>query len=122
MTSKLEFNLPYPPSVNKLYAIYKKMQVLTAAGRKYYKDVDVVVRESGLLPSPFNNERLSISILTHQPDKRRRDLDNILKAIFDSLTKSEVWQDDSQIDLIYVERSTISRNNGYVEIKIEVIE
>lgn len=38
------------------------------------------------------------------PDRRRRDLDNILKALFDALTHAGLWLDDSQIDFISISR------------------
>ncbi len=37
------------------------------------------------------------------PDNRSRDLDNYLKAIFDSLTHAGVWEDDSQVKKMAVE-------------------
>jgi crossover junction endodeoxyribonuclease RusA len=41
----------------------------------------------------------------HPPDRRRRDLDNILKALLDALQYGGAYQDDSQIDSLQVVRS-----------------
>jgi crossover junction endodeoxyribonuclease RusA len=50
------------------------------------------------------------------PDKRRRDLDNILKALLDGLTHSGVWGDDSQVvDLRIVKAPTLG---GMVKVNI----
>ena len=38
------------------------------------------------------------------PDRRRRDLDNLLKSTQDSLAHAGVYQDDAQIDLLLVRR------------------
>lgn len=34
------------------------------------------------------------------PDRRRRDIDNGCKAVFDALTHAGVWKDDSQVKLM----------------------
>jgi crossover junction endodeoxyribonuclease RusA len=47
---------------------------------------------------------LALFIDAYPPDRRRRDLDNIQKAILDSLEKAGAYNDDSQIDLLIVSR------------------
>ena len=51
------------------------------------------------------------------PDKRCRDLDNILKAIFDALVTSGLMGDDEQIDDIRVIRGDVVKG-GVVKIKV----
>jgi crossover junction endodeoxyribonuclease RusA len=59
---------------------------------------------------------LVVHITAHMPDKRRRDLDNILKALLDGLTHSGVWGDDSQVvDLRIVKAPTLG---GMVKVNI----
>lgn len=41
---------------------------------------------------------LSVRIEVPVPDNRKRDTDNLPKAIFDSLTKAGFWVDDSQVE------------------------
>ena len=61
---------------------------------------------------------LMIDIEAFMPDKRRRDLDNILKALLDALTHAGVWLDDSQIvDLRIRKAKTIG---GMVKVKISL--
>jgi len=31
------------------------------------------------------------------PDRRRRDLDNLLKSLLDAITHAGIWDDDSQV-------------------------
>lgn len=37
------------------------------------------------------------------PDRRKRDLDNLFKALLDALTHAGVWKDDSLVHSMYVE-------------------
>jgi crossover junction endodeoxyribonuclease RusA len=48
--------------------------------------------------------RLSVTVDIYPPDRRKRDLDNVLKALFDGITHAGVWEDDSQIDELHVYR------------------
>jgi crossover junction endodeoxyribonuclease RusA len=65
------------------------------------------------------NTRLSVSILAYPPDRRKRDLDNVLKSLLDALMHAGVYSDDSQIDKL-----TISRNkplDGRVIVSIDTL-
>jgi crossover junction endodeoxyribonuclease RusA len=78
--------------------------MISAAGRDYRLTVERVIsrRFSEMAFSP--TARLRISIFAYPPDKRRRDLDNLLKAPLDAITFAKLWDDDSQLDAISVER------------------
>jgi crossover junction endodeoxyribonuclease RusA len=43
------------------------------------------------------------------PDRRRRDLDNLLKAVQDALAHAGVYDDDSQIVDLRIRRAGIDR-------------
>ena len=59
--------------------------------------------------------RLSVCLCVFPPDKRKRDLDNLLKISIDSLQKAGFFHDDSQIDSLEVHRFEV-----FPEGKIEV--
>jgi len=65
--------------------------------------------------------RLKVDILVFPPDNRRRDLDNVLKAVLDSLEDAKVFKDDSLIDDLRVRRMDTFKD-GKIEIGIEIIE
>jgi crossover junction endodeoxyribonuclease RusA len=44
-----------------------------------------------------------MKIYIYPPDKRKRDIDGILKATLDSLQKAAVYDDDCQIKKLYCE-------------------
>jgi crossover junction endodeoxyribonuclease RusA len=50
---------------------------------------------------------LAIQIDVYPPDRRRRDLDNILKALLDSLSHAGVIEDDSLFDRILLVRREV---------------
>jgi len=101
--SGLTFELPFPPSVNSMYRAFRRGNICTTImskkGREYVEDVRDCVQVSVPL-----TVRLEVRIELYPPDNRRRDIDNYAKSVLDSLTKSGVWEDDSQIDKLTIIR------------------
>jgi len=64
-------------------------------------------------------DRLSVFIEAFPPDKRKRDLDNVLKSLLDALQHAGVYADDCQIDRLSIIRK--SPLNGIVKIEITAI-
>jgi crossover junction endodeoxyribonuclease RusA len=52
------------------------------------------------------------------PDRRRRDLDNLQKAVLDSLAHAGIYADDSQVDLLVVRRRE-PLAGGKVRVRVE---
>ncbi|SFB74445.1 crossover junction endodeoxyribonuclease RusA [Polaromonas sp. OV174] len=101
----IKLTLPWPPTVNTYYRNIAGKTLISAAGRAYraaVADQVLIQRGAKLLAG-----RLAVSIAAHVPDKRRRDLDNLLKSTLDSLTHAGVWVDDSQIDSLTIQRGPI---------------
>lgn len=95
----MKLTLPYPPSNNTYYRNFRGHTVISAKGRQYKADVGILLAECG----SFGDIPLEIDIKLYPPDRRVRDIDNCMKAIFDSL-KDRVFDDDSQICRMTVER------------------
>jgi crossover junction endodeoxyribonuclease RusA len=106
MLSRAELSLPFPPTVNTYWRNVNGVTMISAAGRDYRLTVERVIsgRFAEMAFSP--TARLRISIFAYPPDKRRRDLDNLLKAPLDAITFAKLWDDDSQLDAISVERGS----------------
>jgi crossover junction endodeoxyribonuclease RusA len=109
-------DLPYPPSANKLYRKVGHTMLISSEGRRYYRDVRGVCLEQLGLYKPMQGH-LHIEIDVYPGDNRKRDLDNTLKAIFDSLTKAKVIQDDSQLKKITAEMFP-KQEEKYVRIRL----
>ena len=114
----ITLTLPYPPSVNNLYATVRGRKILSAKGREYHqKVVDSVFKQVGAYS--FGAERVSYSCVAFPPDHRRRDISNLIKIVEDSLTRAEVWDDDSQVDSLSWSRGHVAPG-GSLFLTIEV--
>lgn len=110
MVDAIELTLPWPPSVNHYWRRFKNRYFVSAEGKKYR---DQVYYECKKIIAHFSSEdRIAVNIDAYPPDKRRRDLDNILKSLLDSLQYAGIYQDDNQIDRLCIvrkERSMIGQ-------------
>lgn len=116
---KFSFSMPYPPSVNQIWRRSKFSTYLSKVGRDYY--VRAVLQISAAFKAPTLMGRLCVAVKIYPPDRRKRDVDNILKATFDACTRAKVWGDDSQIEKLLIERCAVEKG-GRIEILIEEIK
>jgi len=114
--------LPFPPNVNHYWrslVIKGKLRVLISKrGRQYREDVGTVVLLAG---SPRLKGIVEVSILAYYPDRRRRDLDNLLKGPLDALKAAGVYEDDSLIHRLEIARMRVQKP-GKLIIAIEPVE
>lgn len=61
--------------------------------------------------------RLAVHVALFPPDRRVRDIDNILKALLDACEHAGCYASDSQIDELHVIRQGVSKG-GYCTILI----
>lgn len=115
--------LPYPPSVNRIWrslAIKGQTRVLVSREGREYREA---VRRS-LLPGykPMHG-RLAVQLVAIPPDRRRRDIDNLAKALLDALTHVGIWADDSQVDRLTIVREDPHQDfpQGFVRVDITTI-
>lgn len=96
------FDLPYPPTINT----YWKHRVLRRRPIVYVSDAGVAYRTeikrlTGIV-RPLDGD-LVVVVNLYPPDRRRRDIDNPIKALLDAMTHAGIWHDDSQIKKLTVE-------------------
>lgn len=70
--------------------------LVSAEGRQYRQNVYAAVLVQRAVRKFAG--RLRVTVIAFPPDKRKRDLDNLLKSSLDAMTHAGVWMDDSQID------------------------
>lgn len=121
----LKLTLPWPPSVNTYWRHPSSgklagRHLISADGRSYRSCVQLYAIAAKA--NKNNSHRLCITIDAYPPDKRRRDLDNILKSLFDSLVHANVIEDDSQFDKIVMTRREVLPGDGKVVISLTDME
>lgn len=80
----LTLRLPWPPSVNHYYGRAKSGHTyLKEAGRLYRKKA---AAEFARLGWPRLEGAVRVRLVLSPPDRRKRDIDNIRKAIYDALS------------------------------------
>jgi crossover junction endodeoxyribonuclease RusA len=116
--------LPWPPSVNAYYRHLSKgplagRTLISKDGRIYRDTVTEIIKRRNLKTM---ESRLMVTIEANPPDRRRRDLDNLLKALLDALVHSGVIADDSLIDHLTIYRGPRCPAAGKVSIDITELE
>lgn len=101
-------HLPYPPSVNTYWRRHGHVIHLSKAGKKFRFDVLAAVLAAFGKPTAIEG-RLSVEMEVFFPDRRQRDIDNLVKSTLDALTHAGVWKDDSQVKRLHV---FVSQKNG----------
>ncbi len=113
----LQIELPWPPSINHYWRHTKNGHYISNEGKAYRETVCYsCVKHRGILS---DDTRLSVGIEAFPPDKRKRDLDNVLKSLLDALQHAGIYKDDSQIDSLSISRKMPL--NGIVKIEIKII-
>ncbi len=118
----MTLTLPFPPSVNAMWRTPRTgplagRTMLSQEGRAYRLQVQQLVQVAKAASQL--SERLHVVIEARMPDRRKRDLDNLPKAVLDALTHAGVWLDDGQIDDLRVWRS--ARFGGQVIVTIRAV-
>lgn len=120
---RFAFTLPWPPTNNNMFANAawgKGGRRLSKKGRAYADRVGELALMNHV-PRHKLQGRLGIGIIAHAPDRGRHDLDNLWKAVLDSLTKCGCVPDDSDFDVEFIARGTVIPG-GRLEVEIWQIQ
>lgn len=112
----LSFELPWPPSVNHYYRHVGPRVLISREGRQYREAVTAQLR--GVVTKPLQGT-LRLIAEFYPPDRRRRDLDNLLKCVQDTLQHAGLYLDDAQICELHVFKHEPLPPHGLAHIKLE---
>ena len=114
--------LPWPPSVNKLWSTNRRGNWYTTKAAKDFKDIVYYYIHAKQSRKLFNeDDRISLSVKAYPADKRKHDLDNILKVLCDALENAEVFPNDNQIKKIDIEMLKSETKDAYVIVSLKKI-
>ena len=93
-----------PPTVNHLYRTGRTgYRYKTAGGRKYQEQVSSLLVQEWQGRPPYSGDvELRIEFIVKP--RRKWDIDNRVKALQDCLNMAKILQDDSQVQILHVER------------------
>ena len=112
---RYDVTLPWPPTVNTYWRAVNGRNILSKKARAYKKEAAIFLKRQDLKGD------LQVMIRCNMPDKRRRDLDNLLKPLLDVMGDCGVYEDDSQISDLRILKSPYGEK-GTVTITVMEIE
>ena len=133
MTEALRLSIPWPPSVNTYWrhvsmrtrrGVLTHKTLISEKGRQYRRGVKRLLEALYMTSNTHERAqrfdmrgRLAVRMVAHPPDRRARDLDNLPKAILDALQHAGIYEDDSQIDYLQIERGLVERG-GRIDLRL----
>ena len=92
---------------------------ISKAGREFKLQVQDYVLDNAV--AKMGDKRLQMQVTLYPRDRRKQDIDNRIKALWDALTDAGVYEDDSQIDVLIVQRGEIRKGGGCL-VLLDIIE
>jgi crossover junction endodeoxyribonuclease RusA len=93
---------------------------ISKAGREFKLQVQDYVLENAV--PKMGQKRLQMQVTLFPRDRRKQDIDNRIKALWDALTDAGVFDDDEQIDILIVQRGEIRKGGGCLVMIDEIDE
>jgi crossover junction endodeoxyribonuclease RusA len=104
--------------VNHYWVHTKKGTFISQAGIDYRVWVKVLIHQAKIY-KPMEG-RLHMVVKLYPPDKRKRDIDNVLKALLDAIAKGGLMVDDNQVKKLDIEM--MDSIEGAVEVYVQEIK
>lgn len=83
--------LPYPPSANRLWRAVNGRQIKSKHYREWIEEAQRVIREQA--PACVHGD-YRLTLIATRPDRRARDIDNLIKPVSDALATAGVIAND----------------------------
>jgi crossover junction endodeoxyribonuclease RusA len=111
------FDLPLPPSINHYWGQSGHRRYVSKAGVAFKEKVAEYVIDYKV--PKLGTARIAMSVVLFPKDRRKQDIDNRIKALWDALADAGVFDNDEQIDTLFIERGEIKKGGGcrvYIDI------
>lgn len=115
----LVLKLPLPPSVNHYWGTHGHRRYVSKAGVLFKEQVSDYVIEYRV--PKLGAARLEMKVILYPKDRRKQDIDNRIKALWDALADAGVFDNDEQIDVLMVERGEIKKGGGAL-VMIDILD
>ena len=113
----IKLELPYPPSVNHYWGQSGKNKFLGKKGKEFR----IAVAEACLDAEVVALEgRLSLHVSLYPPDRRKRDVDNVLKPLLDAMEQAGCFENDNQIDELHIIRREVEKGGSCVVLVLPI--
>ena len=111
---RMVFTECWPPSVNNITAVVHGRKIKSKAGRDFTAFIkSEIERFRTKLDIPKFTGRVGVILKLHAKTNGRYDIDNKPKAVEDSMTASNIWIDDEQVDLLIIKRCRKQSGGGF---------
>ena len=114
--------LPFPPTLNDYYGNHGHVKFVKKKGKAFKAALRKEIMEQlGVFEAI--TEPMDCEVTLYMPDRRRRDLDNYMKALLDALSPDPkedwagLWEDDSLVDQLFIYRGEVVKG-GLVVMEI----
>ena len=105
----IQLELPYPPSVNHYWGQAGNHRFIGKKGKEFRAAVSDAVCEAGIQAL---EGRLAVHVALYPPDRRKRDIDNVLKSLLDACEHAGCYENDSQIDELHIIRRDVIKDGA----------
>ena len=112
LNDEIILHLPFPPTVNSYYKHSKFGVHISKKGRLFRESLEDTIREQ--VRGIKLDETLFVEVYLYPPDRRKRDLDNYMKALLDALTQYGLWEDDSLINQLHIFRGEVIKGGAVI--------
>ena len=112
-------DLPWPPTVNHYWLSGKGThKYVSDAGNAFREDVIAIANKHEEIE--MIHGEVVVALIAYPPDRRKRDIDNIKKAIYDGLTHAGVYKDDCKISVCFdvMDRVRVPDGEGWVHVDV----
>ena len=106
--------IPYPPTTNRYWITkqsrngYSKTVTRRKEAIQYVEDVYYLIRSQQC--KALTSKHLRLELYVYPPDLKKRDLDNLCKAVLDALQRAGIYGDDFYIQQLYLQRMEVKKH------------